>query len=208
MEDLLTKPAAAREAAYARDYLRQSVAAMTAFADDADALDTLHAMAASVADAMRAGNKLMVAGNGGSAADAQHIAGEFISRLMFDHAPLPALALTVDTSALTATGNDYGYDHVFERQVLGLGRPGDVFLGISTSGNSPNIVRALRAARSRGITTLGFAGAGGGEMVALCDQVLRAPSAWTPVIQQIHITAAHIVCALVERAMFPDAVPA
>ena len=206
MEDILTA-APAREATYVRDYLRQSVEAMAAFADDAGAQDTLHAMAAAVVDAMRAGNKLMVAGNGGSAADAQHIAGEFISRLMFDHAPLPAVALTTDTSALTATGNDYGYDHVFERQVLGLGRPGDVFLGISTSGNSPNVVRALRAARSRGIATLGFAGAGGGEMVALCDTVLRAPSKWTPVIQQIHITAAHVLCALVERAMFPDAVP-
>ena len=212
MEDLLTKPvtkpAASRDAAYVREYLRQSAEAMAAFVDEAAAQDTLHAMAGAVADAMRAGGKLMVAGNGGSAADAQHIAGEFISRLMFDHAPLPAVALTTDSSALTATGNDYGFEQVFERQVLGLGRPGDVFLAISTSGNSPNIVRSLRAARSRGITTLGLAGGNGGEMAALCDHVLRAPSAWTPVIQQIHITAAHVLCALVERAMFPDAVPA
>ena len=207
MEDLLTRTSP-RDAEYVRDYLRQSAATMAAFADDPAAQDILHTMAAAVTASMRAGNKLMVAGNGGSAADAQHIAGEFISRLMFDHAPLPALALTTDTSALTATGNDYGYDHVFERQVLGLGRPGDVFLAISTSGNSPNVVRALEAARARGITTLGFSGGNGGAMAMLCDHVLRAPSAWTPVIQQIHITAAHILCALVERAMFPDAVPA
>jgi D-sedoheptulose 7-phosphate isomerase len=152
---------------------------------------------------MRAGNKLLIAGNGGSAADAQHIAGEFISRLMFDHAPLPAIALTTDTSALTATANDYGYELVFERQVLGLGQSGDVFLAISTSGNSPNVLRALQAARGRGLVTLGFAGAGGGKMAALCDLLLMAPTPWTPVIQQVHITAAHIYCALIERTMFP-----
>jgi D-sedoheptulose 7-phosphate isomerase len=152
---------------------------------------------------MRAGGKLLIAGNGGSAADAQHIAGEFISRLMFDHAPLPAIALTTDSSAMTATANDYGYERVFERQVLGLGRKGDVFLGISTSGNSPNVLRALAAAREMGIVTLGFSGADGGKMADLCDMRLAAPSAWTPVIQQVHITAAHIYCALIERAMFP-----
>lgn len=194
-------------ARYAAHYLAASRVAMDAFAADPGATATLLAMAADIAAAMRAGGKLLVAGNGGSAADAQHIAGEFISRLMYDHAPLPALALTTDTSALTATANDYGYEHVFERQVLGLGRPGDVFLGISTSGNSPNVVRALTAARGMGIATHGFAGAGGGAMAGLCDRLLRAPSTWTPIIQQVHITAAHIVCALVERAMFPDAAP-
>ena len=192
---------------YTTEYLAASVAAATAFAADEAALEVMLGMAADVARAMRAGGKLLVAGNGGSAADAQHIAGEFISRLMFDHAPLPAIALTVDTSALTATANDYGYEHVFERQVLGLGRSGDVFLGISTSGNSPNVLRALQAARSQGMVTLGFAGQGGGRMTELCDRLLRAPSSWTPIIQQVHITAAHIVCALIERAMFPDSAP-
>ena len=194
-------------ARYVAHYLTASRAAMDAFATDSTATEIMLAMAADIAASMRAGGKLLIAGNGGSAADAQHIAGEFISRLMFDHAPLPAVALTTDSSAMTATANDYGYVHVFERQVLGLGRPGDVFLGISTSGNSPNVVRALEAAQAGGLVTHGFAGAAGGQMVALCDRVLRAPSSWTPIIQQVHITAAHIVCALVERAMFPDAAP-
>ena len=193
-------------ARYTADYLAASQVALDGFAADPEATRVMIAMSEAITASMRAGGKLLVAGNGGSAADAQHIAGEFISRLMFDHAPLPAIALTTDSSALTATGNDYGYEHVFSRGVLGLGRKGDVFLGISTSGNSPNVVRALEAARGRGIVTLGFAGAAGGKMVGLCDHVLKAPSTWTPVIQQIHITAAHIVCALVERAMFPEGV--
>ena len=193
---------------YVAHYLAASRAAMDAFAEDAEATRIMLAMADAIAASMRAGGKLLIAGNGGSAADAQHIAGEFISRLMFDHAPLPAVALTTDSSAMTATANDYGYDHVFERQVIGLGQRGDVFLAISTSGNSPSVVRALAAARERGLVTLGFAGQAGGKMVEKCDHVLRAPSTWTPIIQQVHITAAHIICALVERAMFPDAAPA
>ena len=187
---------------YIAHYLAASRAALDAFDPAATA-----AMAEAIVASMRAGGKLLIAGNGGSAADAQHIAGEFISRLMFDHPPLPAIALTTDSSAMTATANDYGYDHVFERQVIGLGRAGDVFLGISTSGNSPSVLRALAAARTGGMATLGFAGQGGGKMAALCDHVLMAPSSWTPIIQQVHITAAHIVCALVERAMFPEAAP-
>ena len=192
---------------YVAHYLAASRAAMDIFAADAHAGAVMLAMADAVAASMRAGGKLLIAGNGGSAADAQHIAGEFISRLMFDHAPLPAIALTTDSSAMTATANDYGYDHVFERQVLGLGQRGDVFLGISTSGNSPSVLRALATARARGLLTLGFAGQGGGKMASLCDHTLLAPSTWTPIIQQVHITAAHIVCALVERAMFPELAP-
>jgi D-sedoheptulose 7-phosphate isomerase len=153
--------------------------------------------------ALRAGKKLLIAGNGGSAGDAQHIAGEFISRLMYDRAPLAAIALTVDTSVITATGNDYGYEHIFERQVRGLGQAGDVFLGISTSGKSPNVIRAFNAARGRGLVSIGFCGAAGGPMRDRCLHLLEAPSGKTAIIQQIHIVAAHIVCALVERAMFP-----
>ncbi len=190
-------------ASYVTDYLAESVAAMNAFAADTATQALLLRMADATVASMKAGGKLMVAGNGGSAADAQHIAGEFISRLMFDHPPLAAIALTTDTSAITATANDYGYEQVFERQVQGLGRPGDVFLGISTSGRSPNIVRALIAARERGVTTMGFAGAHGGAMAEHCDYLFRAPSAKTALIQQIHITAAHLLCALVERAIFP-----
>ncbi len=193
--------------AYVESYLAAGLAAASDFAADRQARTALIAMATTTVACMRAGGKLMIAGNGGSAADAQHIAGEFISRLMFDHAPLPAIALTTDTSAMTATANDYGYEQVFERQVQGLGRRGDVFLGISTSGNSPNVLRALTAARAMGITTMGFAGADGGRMAAGCDLLLCAPSKWTPIIQQVHITAAHIYCALIERAMFPELAP-
>ncbi len=195
---------------YIAAYLARSAAALGALVADAAAAALLAEMAGTVAAAMRAGGKLLVAGNGGSAGDSQHIAGEFISRLMFDHAPLPAVALTTDGSVMTATGNDYGYEYVFERQVLGLGRAGDVFLGISTSGRSPNVLRAFDAARGRGMTCLGFTGNGQGAaaMAERCALVFRAPCAETAIIQQLHITAAHIVCALVERAMFPDLAPA
>lgn len=192
---------------YVAHYLDTSREALDDFAADEAMRALMIGMAEDIAASMRAGGKLLIAGNGGSAADAQHIAGEFISRLMFDHAPLASVALTTDSSAMTATGNDYGYEFVFERQVRGLGRKGDVFLGISTSGNSPNVVLALEAARAMGIRTFGFTGHGGGRMAALCDRVLKAPSTWTPIIQQVHITAAHIVCALVERMMFPELAP-
>jgi D-sedoheptulose 7-phosphate isomerase len=185
------------------EYLSETVSSVTDFAADPAARDLMFAMSEVIAKAMRDGRKLLIAGNGGSAADAQHIAGEFISRLMYDRAPLPAIALTTDTSSITATANDYGYEHVFERQVLGLGQPGDVFLGISTSGNSPNVLRALDAARGRGLVTLGFSGASGGGMRANTDLLLAAPSDRTAIIQQIHIIAAHVICALVERALCP-----
>lgn len=189
--------------AWVREYAVRSVETMQAFADDLALLGTLSEMAARVVGSMRAGGKLLVAGNGGSAADAQHIAGEFVSRLMYDRAPLPAIALTTDTSAMTATANDYGYDHVFARQVMALGRPGDIFLGISTSGRSLSVLRALEVARAQDVLTFGFTGSAGGAMPPLCDLLFRAPSDHTPLIQQVHITAAHIICALVERGMFP-----
>jgi D-sedoheptulose 7-phosphate isomerase len=162
-------------------------------------------MTAAVVASMRAGGSVLIAGNGGSAGDAQHLAGEFTGRMLYDRPPLPAVALHCDTSALTAIGNDYGFEHIYERQVNALGRSGDVFLGLSTSGNSPNVLRAMDAAKARGLVTLGFTGSGGGAMAGRCDLLLRAPSAFTPVIQQIHMIAGHILCALVERAMFPRA---
>lgn len=184
-------------------YLAESLAVMTTFATDQAVGHTMGKMAERITHALRIGHKLLVAGNGGSAADAQHIAGEFVSRLMVDRALLPAIALTTDTTVLTAIANDYGYDYVFERQLQALGHPGDVFLGISTSGKSPNVLRALVTARSRGIVTVGFTGSQGGPMLEQCDVLLAAPSTNTAIIQQIHITAAHTVCALVERAIFP-----
>jgi D-sedoheptulose 7-phosphate isomerase len=192
---------------YVEAYLSRSAVAMAELARDRDAQAVLARMAEITCRAMRAGRKLMIAGNGGSAGDSQHIAGEFISRLMFDHTPLPAIALTVDSSAMTATANDYGYQHVFERQVLGLGQEGDVFLGISTSGRSPNVLRALDAARDKGVVCLGFAGRSGGDMAERCELLFRAHSDHTPIIQQLHITAAHVFCALIERGMFPDLAP-
>ena len=188
---------------YMADYLAQSLAAMQAFAADAASHAAMHAMTEAIVGSLRQGGKLLVAGNGGSAGDAQHIAGEFVTRLMHDRAPLAALALTVDSSVITSAGNDYGFTHIFERQVRALGRPGDVLLAISTSGRSPNIVAALQAARAGGLRTLGFAGRDPSAMGTLCDILLCASTQWTPVVQQVHITAGHIICALVERAMFP-----
>jgi D-sedoheptulose 7-phosphate isomerase len=164
---------------------------------------TLVSIAATIAASLARGGRLYLAGNGGSAGDAQHIAGEFLSRLNYDRAPLPAIALTTDSSVLTAIGNDYGYDCVFERQIRGLAKKDDVFIAISTSGRSPNIVAALRAARAIGTTTVGFTGRSGAAMIEHCNLVLHAPSDLTPLIQQIHITAAHAICGLVELSMFP-----
>ncbi|MDZ7782397.1 MAG: D-sedoheptulose 7-phosphate isomerase [Halioglobus sp.] len=155
-------------------------------------------------DRYRQGNKLLVAGNGGSAADAQHIAAEFVSRFNFDRPGLPALALTTDTSILTAVGNDYGYDRLFSRQVEANGVAGDVFLGISTSGNSANVLEALRACRDKGVTSFGLTGQTGGSMLELCDYCLCVPSRDTPRIQEAHILIGHTLCAMVETAMFED----
>ena len=166
-------------------------------------ISQIAAIAGAVIASLREGGKVLFAGNGGSASDAQHIAGEFVSRLNYDRAPLPGLALTTDTSVLTAVANDYGYEHVFSRQIAGLGLPGDVFVGISTSGRSPNILAALKSAQHKGLRTIGFTGANGGVMADQCELILNAPSDRTPIIQQLHIAAAHIICGLVESALFP-----
>jgi D-sedoheptulose 7-phosphate isomerase len=158
-------------------------------------------------DCYEAGNKLLVAGNGGSAADAQHIAAEFVSRFNFDRPGLPALALTTDTSILTAVGNDYGYDQLFRRQIEANACEGDVFMGISTSGNSPNVLLALEAAREKGVTTFGLTGRSGGKMRDLCDHCLCVPSTETPRIQEAHIMIGHTLCAMVELALFEEYCP-
>ena len=162
---------------------------------------TLRAVALSV-DALRRGNKLLFAGNGGSAADAQHWAGELVSRFNFDRPGLAGIALTTDTSILTAIGNDYGYDYVFARQVEALGRKGDVLFAISTSGNSKNIVRAIHAARDSGIGVIGFTGQTGGAMAELCDICLNMPTTETPKVQEGHEFLGHLICGLIEREMF------
>ena len=185
-------------------YLRASCAVLERAADDAQLRRSLAGMADCIAHAFRAGGKVLLAGNGGSAADAQHIAAEFLSRFKLDRNPLPAIALTTDTSVLTAIGNDYGFADVFERQVRGLGRAGDVFIGLSTSGRSENVLAALRAAREIGLTTVGFTGSGG-DMRSLCDFICAAPSDDTALIQQVHLVAAHALCLLVEQDLFGGA---
>ena len=157
--------------------------------------------------ALREGRKVLLFGNGGSAADAQHIAAEFVGRFIPDRIPLPAISLATDTSALTALGNDYGYNTVFSRQVQALGNAGDIAIGISTSGNSPNVLEAIDAARSRSLLTIGFTGQDGGAMNGRTDVLFRVPSRMTPRIQETHITLGHVLCELIDRELFPEAYP-
>jgi D-sedoheptulose 7-phosphate isomerase len=185
------------------EHFRRSCETLSRAADDPNLRAKIHEIAETITAAFRAGHKVLIAGNGGSAADAQHIAGEFLSRFNFDRNPLPAIALTTDSSVLTAVGNDYGFDRTFERQVRGLGKPGDVFIAISTSGRSPNVIAALKAAREVRLTTIGFTGSrADGVMQPLCDHCLAAPAEETPLVQQIHIVAAHAICGLVESSLF------
>jgi D-sedoheptulose 7-phosphate isomerase len=154
--------------------------------------------------AYRDKRKLLIAGNGGSAADAQHFAGELVSRFHFDRPALAAIALTTDTSVLTAIGNDYGYEDIFSRQIQALGIAGDVFIAISTSGNSPNILKALVQARQQGLATIGLTGKSGGKMKVLCDVCICAPSDSTPRIQECHLVLEHTLCACIESELFGD----
>jgi D-sedoheptulose 7-phosphate isomerase len=182
-------------------HLKQSLAALERANGDAAMLATAGTVADTVIAALAAGNKLLIIGNGGSAADAQHIAAEIVGRYKQDRPGYAAIALTTDTSALTAITNDYGFEQVFARQVEGLGQRGDVLLALSTSGRSPNILAALRKARERGLVTVGFTGTMGAAMSATCDHLLIAPSDDTPVIQQIHLAVAHGICEEIEQAM-------
>ncbi|MFC0239764.1 D-sedoheptulose 7-phosphate isomerase [Rhodopseudomonas telluris] len=182
-------------------HFENSLAAMTAAAGDASLLAASQAIAAAAITALRQGRKILLAGNGGSAADAQHIAAEIIGRYKQDRPGWPAIALTTDTSALTAIANDYGFERVFARQVEGLGRPGDLFIGITTSGRSPNILAALEVARDRGLVTIGMTGPSGASMAARCDHLLIAPAPETALVQQIHLMAAHAICDEIECAL-------
>ncbi len=182
--------------------LAQSIATMQAVLADNQIVDTIVTIGELTAKAMATGNKLLVAGNGGSAADAQHLVAEFVVRLTVNRPALRAIALTTDSSILTAIGNDFGFDQVFARQIESLGQPGDIFLGISTSGNSPNIIHALQQARSQSITTIGFTGNDGGKMRSLCDHNVIIPSAVTMNIQESHLALEHIFCMVVERFSF------
>lgn len=146
--------------------------------------------------------KTLIAGNGGSAADAQHIAGEFVSKFYFDRPGLASIALTTDSSILSAIGNDYGFDKLFSRQLEANGLKGDMFIGISTSGNSKNIIEALKTCKEKGIVTVGLTGASGGEMADMCDYCIKVPSQETPRVQEAHILIGHIICSVVEEELF------
>jgi len=161
--------------------------------------------AAILVTAFRNGHKVLLFGNGGSAGDAQHIAAEFVGRFIPNRPALPALSLAADISAMTAVGNDFGFETIFSRQVEALGVPGDVAIGISTSGNSSNVIHALDAARNLGLRTIGFSGASGGKMPGHADILFCVPSTVTPRIQETHLTLAHILCEVVDRELFPEA---
>lgn len=181
----------------------KTLSTMTAIRSDDQLLKTVELAALKICDALDRGNKVLLAGNGGSAADAQHIAGEFVSRFMYDRPGLPAFALTTDTSVITAIGNDYGYEHLFARQIQATGVKGDVFWAYSTSGKSKNILAAMRQARSSGLLVMGFTGARGWAEPDICDVSVEIPSTETPKIQEGHLVLGHIVCGLVEARMFP-----
>lgn len=157
-----------------------------------------------IADSFNNGGRLLIFGNGGSAADAQHVAAEFVNRFKIERPPLPAMALSTDSSILTSVANDYSFDQVFVKQIKALGGPGDVALGISTSGNSKNVVDAIREARARGLTAIGLTGGQGGELVGEADLAIVVPSTDTPIIQEIHLMAEHLICDLVDAILFPE----
>ena len=175
---------------------------MTAMLADNLLLTMVGAAAQACIDCMKGGGKILLAGNGGSAADAQHIAGELVSRFGFDRPGLPAIALTTDTSILTAIGNDYGYEKIFARQVQAHGNKGDVIIGYSTSGNSPNVLLAFAEARARGLVCIGLTGNRDSPMRDACEFLLEVPSSDTPKIQEGHLVLGHILCGLIENALF------
>ena len=169
---------------------------------DSELMGLIQKVSQETVQAYKNGCKTLIAGNGGSAADAQHIAGEFVSKFYFDRPGLASIALTTDTSILTAIGNDYGYEKLFSRQVQANGVKGDIFIGISTSGNSKNILEALKECKEKGIITVGLTGASGGKMAELCDYCIKVPSSETPRVQEAHILIGHIICAVVEEEIF------
>lgn len=184
-------------------HIQRSIDAKSAILSDEALMDTLEQSIALCAEALQAGKKILFAGNGGSASDAQHLAAELVGRYKADRPSIAAIALTTDTSALTAIGNDYGYDQVFSRQLEGLGQDGDVLVAISTSGNSGNIIKALEVAREKGVKVIGMSGAKG-KLKEQADFCLAVPAPLTATIQEAHIMLGHILCAGIEKHLFPD----
>ena len=184
--------------------ITRSIDVKTEILKNAELLSTIEDVCSLLIKTYKSGNKTLIAGNGGSAADAQHIAAEFVSRFNFDRPALPSIALTTDTSMLTAIGNDYGFEKIFSRQIEANGVKGDVFIGISTSGNSQNVIDALRTAKAKGLITIGLSNETGGKMAQFCDHCIKVPSMETPRIQEVHIVIAHIICCIVEKELFPQ----
>ncbi|MDY0121021.1 MAG: D-sedoheptulose 7-phosphate isomerase [Sulfurimonas sp.] len=191
---------------YIKDQIQKSYETKQSLYSNEPLLDTIADVAQKCVQLYKNGKKTLLAGNGGSAADAQHIAAELVGRYGFDRPSIPSLALTTDTSNLTAIGNDYGYDYVFSRQLEGMGQEGDLFIGISTSGNSQNIINAFLSAKKKGITTVALVGRDGGEMAKIADISLIVPSSSTPRIQESHILIGHILCDIIEKEMFGEGV--
>ncbi len=191
---------------YIYHQIADSAATKQSILENEHILDLLVEVAHKCVEVYKNGKKILIAGNGGSAADAQHFAAELVGRYGFDRPSLPSLALTTDTSALTAIGNDYGYDYVFSRQLEGLGVEGDLFIGISTSGNSQNVLNAFESAKARGITTVALVGRDGGKMGQMADYAIIIPSDKTPRIQESHLLVEHIICDIIEKEIFGDGV--
>jgi D-sedoheptulose 7-phosphate isomerase len=184
------------------DIIRESISVKTSVLNDPSLIARVSQIVDLIVDRFRAGNHLYFCGNGGSAADAQHLAAEFSGRFYIDREALPSEALHCNTSYLTAVANDYSYDLIYSRLINGIGKKNDILVGMSTSGNSVNILKAFETARAKGITTIGMTGQGGGKMAALCDHLIDIPSRNTPRIQEAHMLLGHIICQLVEEKYF------
>lgn len=185
-----------------KEEIAESIAVKQAILDSPQIQASIASAARMLTEAYQAGHMALLAGNGGSAADAQHLAGELVNRFYFDRPGIPAHSLSTDTSVMTAVGNDYGFKYLFARQVQAHGRQGDVFIGISTSGNSENVVEALKVCREKGIKSIGLTGNAPCQMDSLCDLCIKVPSECTPRIQEAHILIGHIICAIVEENLF------
>jgi len=187
-----------------KDILNESIRVKKKIVDDPSLLSQINQISSIIIEAYRKKKKVILFGNGGSAADAQHIAGELVNRLHLEREALPAIALTTDSSVLTSIANDYDYSRIFARQVEALAKEGDVVIGISTSGSSSNVIEAVKTAKEKGAKTVGFTGNKGGKLAELVDFVISVPSDETPRVQESHITILHIICCLVERELFGD----
>ena len=187
---------------YIKKHIESSISVKKLILNSEPLIQLIKKVSIKTVETFSKGNKVMLAGNGGSAADAQHIAAEFVSRFYFDRPGIPSIALTTDTSMLTAIGNDYGFEKLFSRQIQANGTEGDIFIGISTSGNSPNIINGLIEAKNKNIITVGFTGNNYGKMDELCDFCIKVPSTETPRIQESHILIGHLICAIVEKEIF------